>query len=424
MTDASFEPCPDPADLGAFADGTLRDSDQLAFERTRRHVEQCPRCSRGADALARWVPRARASPRGISADLAHAVAEQQRALRDALESVEAHPVPGELWLSSLRHTVCSEDRHAMPWLLLVVDRYWREYAREWSLDVVPVTEGSRAAADWTYVVPESHCGWGKTVAVHIDFKVPAAREVLTRRVARLSEGCRHEVLSVVNAYATGAEKPELRCGSLGFEWGRISDEWLALEPDLYALVEALRDVADPGELATSTADLPEGWSIVGRDGTGPTAGPGHAERSADSRIAGHAQVDLGACGEAPEVRIPGESCRFAVHTLTRERPRTIGDLVEWAASWAEGKPHCAYFQEEGGRTSPRYGFLWSVLIPDGPPKRGGQLQKHLRVTCGVTLDAVALTHVNRILDLCALIGDQQEPVTRRAARSYERREGV
>lgn len=256
-----FEACPTAVDLVRYATSRFgpRTNDHYAF--VERHLPACRDCSRAVEQFTRnaghpaedaFVDWAEIVPPEYSDELHHQhIATQRDFFNRVLSSVADDPRPGDIWVSTHRRGLEVIGESGVPWLLLVLDSYQREYTASWVVDAVPVTEDPQVAADWSLVVSEERNDFGMTIVAHLDFQFTTSREALHRRLGGLSQVCFDCVRLVLRAYEVGEVSPQcLECGTLGSAAIRSRADWLALDAELRRLVDeamvSFDDDTEPG----------------------------------------------------------------------------------------------------------------------------------------------------------------------------------
>lgn len=247
MSGFPFEPCPTAVDLVRYAAGDLDrgTTDHLRF--ISHHLSSCGDCERAVEQVqmhgTRFPydsfhhPESGASlPRFDELD--EHVAAQRALLSRVFSSTADDPQAGDVWVTTYRRDVGVPSEAGLPWLLLVLDSYWREYNGSWVVDAVPVTEDPQIAADWSFVLSEEHNDFGMTIVAHLDFQFTTSRQTLQRRLGRLAQMCFECVRLVVRAYEVGDGTPQCQtCGALGTAAIRSRPDWLALDAALNRLLD-------------------------------------------------------------------------------------------------------------------------------------------------------------------------------------------
>lgn len=183
-----------------------------------------------------------------------------------VESFPHAPVVGDIWAS---HAPWGSGKSDVSALVLVLRTFVDDWTAEPLVDVAPVSDDERLAADWSLVLDTHHSGTGNPIVVHVDIQCTARHGALRRWVGRLPSAGGDDLTSVLHAFERGDPPPAdaLRVGRLGQvavrtcrEWREFSDHLLdvcatvGIVPDDDAIDDALPN--EEGRRATHTTRAP------------------------------------------------------------------------------------------------------------------------------------------------------------------------
>lgn len=427
MRDFPFSACPTAIDLFAYSHGRLRQDDLPRHQFIETHVEECLECRKALEALhgvPETVPFRSDAPEVPKDALSLAKIDAQReALRKALSSRNDDPVAGDLWVT--RYPMSDVPEQTMSWLVLVMKNHWREYTREWVLDIVPVTEDANLAAEWSYVVPENSCDFGTALVAHLDFSLTVQRDAVVRRVARVADECLADLLSAHASVLSGEPLGQLRCGWLGTEEVRLRDEWLDLERALYSLHEQAAlpfGDEDDGEATEHPCDLGSNASVESTDpppnqSSAPTghSGPVSANRELPTTgFTGPEQTSH----EAFEVMYLDAHGFHEVPYGPGESPHgfTYGALLDGFLRDAFGGDFRNWYSAHGVLAPEDLSSIWPIPLPVEGTLSGMTLVKHLKLQTGKSVDPYTLRLLNDAVRFKQTTELRDEGLGKRAAR--------
>jgi hypothetical protein len=427
MRDFPFEACPTAIDLFAYAHERTRQDDPPRHDLIEVHVQDCRECQRALQAFRDdpgQVSEAHPSSVRDIGSMQGQIDAQREALARALASERDKPSPGDVWVTRYPMSGVSGPE-TLSWLCLVMDHYWREYTREWVLDVVPVTEDPRLAADWSYIVPEDQCDYGAPLVAHVDFFCTAPRNGIVRRVGQLTEHCFAEVMSARSALLSGDPVDEFRCGRLGAESTRTTDAWIILEEALYSLTQqAAVAFGDEGENRTE-----EGAERSAVHDPTRSTGPATEESVGSSTQYSFRPAQR----ESPTTpfTIPGNLggqthavIRMFVSGTYQERdmgasatPDTFGALIRLYLDRIYQGDLYRWASDRGCVAPVDVGYLWNLPLPDVALLNGIEIRKYIRRQTGTLIDVTVLQLLSDAVQCLRTVQLADEGIGRRAART-------
>lgn len=253
-----YERCPAAADLVAFiTNKVLPDDLTSAIE---NHISTCDACRRSITQLGEFSrpPSQESSSEAeserrswqiddlLSDYLKSLVIEQRGRVRRMIDNPRPEPSIGQVWtlsplpVRSTSHEVRSSDVFEVEqFLLVVVLRTAISYVTNAPVvNLAPITEDRRLAAEWSLVFDELQSGIGTPVVIHVDHERTAPIESLGRCVGRLPERAGNDLLAVIRTWSdSGAVMPQLEVGCLGEVAIRTHPSWRALDSWLARIMD-------------------------------------------------------------------------------------------------------------------------------------------------------------------------------------------
>jgi hypothetical protein len=249
MRDFPFETCPTTAELMAVMGEYILHRRQ-AENRTGRvwgHLAKCSDCQVAMtrlQAVDRHEPCSDKPPIDVMDRLNgfSSLLDAQRTHWRHVQSVgRVIPRIGDVWAGVPVPTLGGSTWNpVVAPLVVVLQTYVRAATGATVVDVAPVTDDVRIAADWSLVVPAAASGTFAPLVIHIDAQFTARLDALDRWVGRLHDAAGADLVASLRAYGHRDAPPhDLECGRLGHVALRTRPEWRALDAELERVMEAM-----------------------------------------------------------------------------------------------------------------------------------------------------------------------------------------
>lgn len=173
----------------------------------------------------------------LDSELEALLKAQRSTLSSAFEEKQIIPQVGDVWVSHARWAFGPED--GLDAMLVVLRAFNEVWSSQPLLDVAPVSEDERLASEWSLILGASESGLGLPLVLHIDIQSTTTASMLSRRLGRLEEHARNDLLNMLRAYAlSDVSAIELEVGRSGTISIRFHPEWDEFAKQLVALSRA------------------------------------------------------------------------------------------------------------------------------------------------------------------------------------------
>src|SRR5260221_884689 len=262
--------CPPADELVAYESGK---ADPEFSANIEAHVQTCPDCARSlaslrtedssaSDALQDYLARGflsyvslRAPERSES--VRKHLSEQRNRVAHALADPRPRPEVGQIWAVELESrpgtrqaraldehveddSLASRDMASFALLVLVLDQFVSASDGGQMVNLTPVTEDERLAAEWSLIFRSADSGIGGSAVIHVDMERSGHASCLNRCIGRLPTRSGEELLRVERAWSRSEAPPsDLVVGRLGHAEIRTRPEWQLLGARLSSYMDAV-----------------------------------------------------------------------------------------------------------------------------------------------------------------------------------------